>query len=340
MKVLILTPTCLPDLTGNAMTAERLRFGLGREGIEVEVIRADDSNLSSRIEAFGPDIIHALHARKSGAAAMDFSGRHKAPYLVTITGTDLYPGLPGSNEKDLSLVLQGAGAVIVYSELTSKRLLSGAPSLAGKTRVIKKGIHFNHDRHKVIRSQNRAAFLLPSGIRPVKATTFVIDPLEKLRQEFPDISLTVAGPILDDAEWELFCRKAEGKDWVRHLTVSHDEMPGLYGEAEIVLNSSISEGLSNAVLEAMHFGRPVLASDCEGNMAAFSSGEGGLFYKGWDEKDFINKARRLLSDRLLRLELGSKGREKILKEHTLDVEIKGHIKIYKELLQTGDHFQG
>jgi len=338
LKVLILTPTCLPDLTGNAMTAERLRYGLSKEGIETEVIRADDSNLSSRIEAFGPDIIHALHARKSGLAAMDCSRQHKAPYLVTITGTDLYMDLRDSNSNNASIVLQEAGAVIVYSELTSRRLLSAAPALTDKTRVIKKGIHFNDISDKDVLSSRKSAFLLPSGIRPVKATTFAIDPLEKLRQEFPYISLTVAGPRLDDAEWDLFCRKTKGRNWVRYLTVSHDEMPGLYEEAEIVLNSSISEGLSNAVLEAMYFRRPVLASDCEGNMAAFTSGEEGLFYKLGDEKDFIEKARLLLSDPVLRLKLGRKGREKILHEHTLQGEINAHIKIYKELLHIGDDF--
>ena len=340
MKLLILTPTCLPDLTGNAMTAERLRYGLSKEDIEVEVevIRAGDSNLSSRIEAFGPDIIHALHARKSGATAMDCSRRHKIPYLVTITGTDLYLDLLNSNRNDASLVLQGAGAVIVYSELTSKRLLSEVPSLSDKTRVIKKAIHFNHTCNKDISTHKRAAFLLPSGIRPVKAPSFAIAPLEKLRQEFPDISLTVAGPRLDDTEWDLFCSKSKGKDWIRHITVSHDEMPDLYGEAEIVLNTSISEGLSNAVLEAMYFGRPVLASNCEGNMAAIRKGKEGLFYKNGDEEDFINKSRLLLNDPDLRLELGKKGREKILHEHTLHMEINGHIKIYKELLHIGDDF--
>ena len=332
MKVLILTPTCLPDLTGNAMTADRLRFGLCKEGIEVEVITSGSHNLPSKIESFRPDIIHALHARKSGVTAMAHSRRLKTPYLVTITGTDLYLDLLDSNRNDASLVLQEAGAVIVYSECTLKRLISELPATSAKVRVIKKAIHFNETGDKKISPSKNGAFLLPSGVRPVKATPFAIAPLERLRQDFPDISLTVAGPRLDDAEWELFCRKSEGKDWIRHLTVSHDEMPGLYGEADIVLNTSISEGLSNAVLEAMYFGRPILASDCEGNMAAFAEGEEGLFYKGGNEEDFTKKARRLLNEPELKLELGRKGREKILRDQNPATEINAHISLYKELL--------
>lgn len=336
MKILILTPTCLPDLTGNAMTAERLRCGLVKEGIEAEVTRSDSADLPSKLTSFRPDIIHALHARKSGLAAMSASRRHKAPYLVTITGTDLYLDLLDSNRNDTSLVLKGAGAVIVYSELTSKRLLSAVPALTDKIRVIKKAIHFNHTCNKDIPSPQKATFLLPSGIRPVKAPSFAIAPLEKLRQEFPNISLTVAGPRLDDTEWDLFCSKSKDKNWIRHITVSHDEMPYLYGEAEIVLNTSISEGLSNAVLEAMYFGRPVLASNCEGNMAAIKKGKEGLFYKNGDEEDFINKARLLLKDPAFRLNLGRKGKEKILHEHNLDGEIKAHISLYKELLRISE----
>ncbi len=318
------------------MTAERLRYGLAKEGIEAEVIRSDSADLPSKMTSFRPDIIHALHARKSGLTAMNCSRRHKAPYLVTITGTDLYLDLLDSSSNDTSLVLQGAGAVIVYSELTSKRLLSAVPALTDKTRVIKKAIHFNHTCKKDIPTPKKAAFLLPSGIRPVKAPSFAITPLEKLRQEFPGISLTVAGPRLDDTEWDLFSSKSKGKDWIRHITVSHDEMPGLYGEAEIILNTSISEGLSNAVLEAMYFGRRVLASDCEGNMASISSGEGGLFYKNGDEEDFIKKARHLLKDPALKLEIGRKGKEKILHKHNLYGEINAHISLYEELLHTGE----
>lgn len=315
------------------MTAERLRFGLCKKGVEVEVIKSSSDNLPSKTESFQPDIIHALHTRKSGVAAMEYSRRHKVPYLVTITGTDLYLDLFNSNRNDASLVLHTAGAVIVYSDLTLKRLTSELPAISTKTRVIKKAIYFNGRRDDKMSPSNNTAFFLPSGIRPVKATSFAIAPLERLKREFPHISLTVAGPRLDDAEWELFCRNCEGKDWIRHLTVSHDEMPDLYEKADIVINTSISEGLSNAVLEAMYFGRPILTSDCEGNKAAFTDGKEGLFYKSGDEEDFIKKARRLLNDRLLRLELGRKGREKILQGHDLDVEIDSHISLYKELIQ-------
>lgn len=318
------------------MTAERLRCGLAKEGIEAEVIRSDSPHLSSKMTSFKPDIIHALHAKKSGLTAMDCSRQHKTPYLVTITGTDLYLDLLDSNRNDTSLVLQATDAVIVYSNLTLNRLKSELPKISTKARVINKAVHFNETSTKDISSSKKAAFLLPSGIRPVKSPSFAVEPLEKLRQEFPDISLTVAGPRLDDTEWELFFRKSKGKDWIRHLTVSHDEMPDLYREADIVLNTSISEGLSNAVLEAMYFERPVLASDCEGNMAAIREGKEGLFYKNGDEEDFIKKARLLLKDPALRLELGRKGNEKILHEHSLNGEIKAHISLYEELLHSSE----
>ena len=334
MKVLILTPTCLPDLTGNAMTAERLRFGLNKEGLDIEVIKSDSIDLSSKITMFKPDIIHALHARKSGDTAMSHARQHNIPYFVTITGTDLYIDLLDSGSDDVSLVLQSAAGVIVYSELTLKTLLTKVPEISEKAVIIKKAIHFNETNDKTISPPKNAAFLLPSGIRPVKNVSFAIAPLERLRQDFPEITLTVAGPRLDDNEWELFLKKSKGKDWIRHLTVSHDEMPDLYREAGIVLNTSISEGLSNAVLEAMYFGRPVLASNCEGNMAPFTDKKEGLFYKGGDEEDFSKKARQLLKDQTLGDKLGRNAREKIHQENNPHREIDAHISLYKDLLQT------
>ena len=333
MKVLILSPTCPPELTGNAVTAKRLYSGLGAKGVEVGLLRSDLEDLDSQVSALKPDIIHALHAKKSGEVAMEMSERYKIPYLVTITGTDLYIDLCQSGSRDVPIVLDKAAAVIVCSELTKDRLLSALPGLSARLKVIKKSIPFDTPPETHSSTATGTAFLLPSGIRPVKDPSFAIKPLEMLRKKYPELSLTVAGPRLDKGEWASFCTKSAGRDWIRYLTVSHDAMPGLYMNADVVLNTSLSEGLSNAVLEAMHFGRAVLVSDCEGNRAAISSGIEGLLYRTGDEGDFIEKARKLLSNPALRMELGKRATEKIRREYRLDTEIEAHIGLYRGLLE-------
>lgn len=60
-KLLILTPTALPAVTGNAMTAERWRRSLVGTGLDVRVIATEGiaaQDLLRDIDRFAPDIFH------------------------------------------------------------------------------------------------------------------------------------------------------------------------------------------------------------------------------------------------------------------------------------------
>jgi glycosyltransferase involved in cell wall biosynthesis len=88
-------------------------------------------------------------------------------------------------------------------------------------------------------------------------------------------------------------------------------MRSAYEGADVVLNASRVEGLSNALLEASAAGRAVLASCIPGNQGAVrgeSSGPpGGLLYDPTDPRDFTAKALLLLDDPALRAEFGRGG---------------------------------
>lgn len=331
MKVLIITPSYPPDITGNAITAQRLYSGLLDQGIEVRVLTIGAKDIYREVKSFRPDLIHALHAKKSGSLAVDLSGQFRIPFVVTITGTDLNIDLFQLDSEEVVTALESARAVIVYSDLTRIRLSSRLPSISGKIIVIRPSIEFKSPCPDEPSFSEGVNFLLPSGIRKVKDPTFAIEPFEVLKKEFPAINLTVAGPVLEESEWSLFSKRSEGKDWIRHMEVSHDCMAGLYKGADVILNTSSSEGFANAILEAMYFGKPILASDCEGNRAAITDGKEGVLYRTGDMGDFLNKARMLINDPALRLKLGKVAREKVSREYSLDREIKEHRKLYEGL---------
>src|SRR5206468_718978 len=79
--------------------------------------------------------------------------------------------------------------------------------------------------------------------------------------------LRYVGPILDAGEGAALLCALAGRPWARYLgEVPHAAMPAALHDADIVLNCSLSEGgMANSVLEALAFGRAVLASDIEGN---------------------------------------------------------------------------
>ena len=73
-RILILSPSVLPSVTGNAITAERWRRGLEEKGFAVHVLASRDleaSNLKKEIDRFRPDLIHAHHAFQSGCRLLN-----------------------------------------------------------------------------------------------------------------------------------------------------------------------------------------------------------------------------------------------------------------------------
>lgn len=338
LRVLIVTPTYLPAITGNAITAHRLYKGLRGKGIEVQVVQGSEVQkfksdfYSSLLTSHSSLVVHALHALKGGIPAMEIAESLNIPFVVTITGTDLNIDLLQVENPHILKVFDKAAEIITYSLLSKNRLLSRLPSLSGKVPVIRPSVDIGKPEGERTLPPG-LNFLLPSGIRKVKDPLFAIKPLEALRKEFPSINLTIVGPVLDDVVWKNLSNAIKGRDWIYHMTVSHDEMPDIYSSADIVLNTSISEGLSNAILEGMHFGKAVLASDCDGNRAIISDEINGLLYHQGDEGDFIWKAKGLILDLEMRERLGKAAIEKVEKEYSLDAEVEGHLKLYREVLE-------
>ena len=102
--------------------------------------------------------------------------------------------------------------------------------------------------------------------------------------------------------------------------------------ADIFLLSSLSEGISNAVLEAMACGVPVVTTDCGGMREAVTDGVEGFVVNTRDVNDMAEKLLVLVQDPELRYKMGIAGRERILKEFTLEQQTQKFLNLYTDVL--------
>lgn len=87
-----------------------------------------------------------------------------------------------------------------------------------------------------------------------------------------------------------------------------EDLADLYAAADVFILPSVSEGLSNALLEAMSSGLAVLASRVGGTAETVEDGRTGLLFDRDDEGALRDAARRLASDAGLRARLGAAAR--------------------------------
>ena len=109
-----------------------------------------------------------------------------------------------------------------------------------------------------------------------------------------------------------------------------EEVKSRLQQADVFLLSSLSEGISNAVLEAMACGLPVVTTDCGGMREAVTNGIEGFVVPVRDVEATVNALMKLWCDAGLRWKMGQAARKRILKDFTLDQ----HIQKWKELLTT------
>ncbi len=102
--------------------------------------------------------------------------------------------------------------------------------------------------------------------------------------------------------------------------------------SDIFLNTSISEGMSGAILEAMAESLPVIATRNSGNAALVDNNESGFLVPLNDQNDLIEKLLRLISDKELRDHMGAKGRDLVEKYYTSELEIDRLLKVYENML--------
>jgi len=87
--------------------------------------------------------------------------------------------------------------------------------------------------------------------------------------------------------------------------------------------------MPNSVLEALSSGRPVLASDIDGNRSLVEDGVTGFLFR--DVTEFEAKAERLVVDRGLRERLGLAGRQLVEHRYPPQREIDGYLSVYARL---------
>jgi len=339
MRISILTPKYLPSINGNTTTVNRLVSGLNKKKIFTKVIATSkiksNKEILKIVKKFNPDIIHAFHASKSGPIALEIAKELKKPLLVTITGTDVNHDLINKERRNKIIsVINYARKIVVFHKSIKAKLVKNSPIKRNKIKIIKQSVKLEKKgydlRKKLNLGKDDFVFLLPAGIRKVKYQNFCIEGFKRVHLKYPNVKVVLSGPVLEEDFANSFFKKIKNLKWIYYLDkIPHDSIFYAMKSADVVLNKSVSEGgMSNAVLEAMYIGKPVLASNIEGNRSVIKNNYNGLLFSS--ENDFFRKAEALIKNKKLRERLGRKAKEILRKNFSFKEEIDDYVGVYGE----------
>jgi glycosyltransferase involved in cell wall biosynthesis len=154
---------------------------------------------------------------------------------------------------------------------------------------------------------------------PHKGADLLVNAWKKLRAERPDLVggkklAIVGGGAFTDAYVESLTAACAGDDSIVMTGAQSGEtLASLYGNAFALVHPSESEGMPLTVLEAMSYGKCVLASDIPENMELVE--QHGMSFRRGNADDLVTKMAMLLETPELVGAVGLEARDHVAKRH-------------------------
>jgi glycosyltransferase involved in cell wall biosynthesis len=170
---------------------------------------------------------------------------------------------------------------------------------------------------------------------PQKRYKDLIWAAELLKAGRGDAQLLIVGEGPQRDELESFCHDVQVEDHV-HFLGERSDVAQLLPQLDCFWLGSGYEGQSNALMEAMLAGIPVVATDIPGNQDLVVAGETGYLVPVGDAGQLARKTHQLLEDPELARRFGQAAQQRMKTEFSVDRMIERHVQLYEQLSRAGD----
>jgi glycosyltransferase involved in cell wall biosynthesis len=161
----------------------------------------------------------------------------------------------------------------------------------------------------------------------IKDLIWACDLLKCIRD---DTHLLIIGDGPQRWRLERFREQAHIVDRV-HFLGERSDVPQLLPHCDCLWLGSSYEGQSNAIMEAMNTGLPVVATDIPGNRDLVLPDETGFLIDVGDRAAFARETQRILSDAELARRLGDAGRRRMREQFSVEQMVSRHAALYEQL---------
>ncbi|HEX8988773.1 MAG TPA: glycosyltransferase [Rhodocyclaceae bacterium] len=233
-------------------------------------------------------------------------------------------------------------ALVTCGEEVRRNLVDNCGFPAGQVVSIPTGIDFGAFRPRHERAATRQALGFADGefivlmvgvIRAVKRHEVALRALAALQERLPNARLVLAGdgPMRGDME-ALAVQLGLG---AKVSFLGHrEDVPDLMNAADCLLLTSRSEGVPQAVTQALGLGLPVVATRVGGVPELIDDGRTGLLVPAENADAVAAALARLAADPALARQLGAQGRDHVLAHFSAEAMLDATEALYARLLES------
>ncbi len=323
---------------------------LRSEGFEVLHLKRKpgiDLSVAQRIRRYskrlGVSLMHAHQYTPFFYASFSRGVRSTPPILFTEHGRH-YPDYRRPKRVIANkFLMRQNDRVVAVANWIKQALIDNEGIAAERIEVLHNGIdpdQFRFDATGSIRAEVRGEL----GIAPDQLTVIQVARFHPVKDHatalaaFAEVGRTLPGALLllvgEGSERSKIEEQAVGlgvRDAVRFLGVRQD-VSRLMAASDVFVLSSLSEGVSVTLLEAMGCALPIAATDVGGNSEVVADGQTGLLSPRSDPHKLAANLLRLLRDPDLRRNMGQSGRQRLLERFVQARNHQRYHAIYQQML--------
>jgi glycosyltransferase involved in cell wall biosynthesis len=345
---------------GSVTSTLHLSFGLERFGFHVRFVCPPDSEVEAQARAGGLEVhplrleagrrltnasrlhqllrenpvrlVNSQSARDRAALSwLALTGRLRVPLVVTrrqMPRTFALENWLVSSQADRVIAVSRSVADALARRGTSRRKLVVIPNGLVTARV-----------DAPVTPEALERWRVRIGWEPTRRTVGIVARrkdqevvLQSLHHVTAPVRLVLAGVgpnTLNDA-----AGRVPGRHAVVQLPFTSEVRP-LYDLLEVVLLPSRIEGLSQALLEAMALGKPVIASAAAGNLDLITDGVDGLLAESREPASWARALEKLLASPDTATRLGAAARVTARERFALERTVTATAELYRTLLTAG-----
>jgi glycosyltransferase involved in cell wall biosynthesis len=291
-----------------------------------------------------PDILHAylpaanvigpLAARLAGVTRVIVSKRSLADYK------ERFPLLRHTEPFGNRL----ADVILVNSDAVRRDVERTERHWRGKFRKIYNGVApiepWSPDKAMAFRRRegipaDALVALCVSNFYPYKGHEELVEAVARLVTGVPDVIFLLVGRDSGTMEATRTRIRERGLEGSFRFLGSRSDVPDLLRASDLFVHPSREEGFSNAILEAMAAGLPVVACNVGGNPEVIVDGETGRLAPPRDPERFADAMVELIADESKRKIFGEAGLRRAAERFSLDRMVEEMESLYESLAGGG-----
>lgn len=287
---------------------------------------------------------HIVHTRNWGTIEGTLTARlARVPVVIHGEhGRDVADGSAPNRRRDRvrRLLFPFVDRIVVVSKHLERWLLDEIGVQAHKAALIPNGVDTNRfrpavDRHRLRRERGYEPGEVLIGavgrLHSVKDYPTLISAFDTMLRRQPAARLVIVGegPERTSLDEEIRRRRLQH---AARLAGHRDDVREWLAAMDLFVQSSVMEGTSNALLEAMAVGLPAVATSVGGNPEVVVDGVTGRLVPTHDTTALAAAMELYVLSREARSRHGAAARERVARRYSMDDMIAGYTAVYRDTL--------